>query len=792
MEFKRIYSKKHLYILFLFLILCNSFIFTKEQKDKILENDVSLQQITDSKKEYLDEYKNMPIEQAYKDISLRIDELQIISSLINYRDMEKDEIKEYEEIFEEEYNNLRGRYPELTERVNKNHQIYNDKYIYIEYNSLNSIKKSIEYILEYPEYFRNIDKQKEELSQISIMQSKFALLNAASTKDDFENIRDLPLELGMDDGFTSFVSFKLTPYLIFILLIFIILDFTYERENDIWKVVYSTPNGRGVLALNRLFILVFSVVCLSLLFYLSLLSISMKVYGGREDLDRYVQSIASFQEFTVPMTVMKFIGYYLLINILSILVISLLFWLLLTIVNSHKLGLLFFILFMIVEWSFYTFTSNQSAFSLLKYINFYAYINMATDMIKYLNTAVFSGLLNKNIILLISLIFFLCLLLFLCIYLNSKINPCHCGHIYTIKTKLTKLVSKVKDKFYEKLGFVGMELYKILIHQKGLLIIIILVFALQYNSSDEKIYFSDSDYIVNDFYDMYSGELTQDTKNYINEWQNKIWNPEQSIHTFNPNLLISEQKAISKVINHVDYLENLKDTKGIEGWLVNPRSYNHLFGNDYYSKQIVYDVLALIFLVFALSAVFSYEEKNNVKTVIHTTANGRVKLFMSKIISVIILTTIIWGLVYGAQLLEINKHYNFTNLEAPVQSLDFFENINIKCSLGDLIFIVSLLRLFVLILISFIICYISNRVSLIKTIIISIVIFLIPEFLSNLTIPIFNYISAIRIINVTSVLLVKNGFIIMLIYIAILVVLGLIVLYKTKKNWCNNKKQKGE
>lgn len=97
-----------------------------------------------------------------------------------------------------------------------------------------------------------------------------------------------------------------------------------------------------------------------------------------------------------------------------------------------------------------------------------------------------------------------------------------------------------------------------------------------------------------------------------------------------------------------------------------------------------------------------------------------------------------------------------------------------------------------LILISFIICYISNRVSLIKTIIISIVIFLIPEFLSNLTIPIFNYISAIRIINVTSVLLVKNGFIIMLIYIAILVVLGLIVLYKTKKNWCNNKKQKGE
>ena len=55
---------------------------------------------------------------------------------------------------------------------------------------------------------------------------------------------------------------------------------------------------------------------------------------------------------------------------------------------------------------------------------------------------------------------------------------------------------------------------------------------------------------------------------------------------------------------------------------------------------------------------------------------------------------------------QINKHYNFTNLEAPVQSLDFFENINIKCSLGDLIFIVSLLRLFVLILISFIICYI--------------------------------------------------------------------------------------
>ena len=134
-----------------FLLIFNSFIFIKEQNDKILENDVSIEEIANVKKGLLEEYKNMPIQQAYNKNELKLEELRILSSLITYMDMEESELNEYDSFYEKEYNRLRKQYPELVEQVNQNPQDYNTAYFYIEYNAANSLKKSMEHILNYPE-----------------------------------------------------------------------------------------------------------------------------------------------------------------------------------------------------------------------------------------------------------------------------------------------------------------------------------------------------------------------------------------------------------------------------------------------------------------------------------------------------------------------------------------------------------------------------------------------------------------------------------------------------------------
>lgn len=781
MEFKRIISKRYIIVMLFFLLIFNSFIFIKEQNDKILENDVSIEEIANVKKGLLEEYKNMPIQQAYNKNELKLEELRILSNLITYMDMEESELNEEDSFYEKEYNRLRNQYPELVEQVNKNPGFYNAAYFYIEHNAANSLKKSMEHILNYPEYFENMDRQKEEMSEISIMQSKFALLNANKTTEDYSNIRNLSLDFGIDEGIVSFISFKLTPYLILFLSILLILDFVSERESEIWKIVYSTPNGRGVLARKRLIILVLSIIGVSLLFYLSLFLISMTIYGGWEDLGRMVQSISLFQNFTIPMTVIQFIGYYFLINILSILVTSLLFWFVLTIANSHKFGLLILGILMVVEWSFYTFIPGQSVVSLLKYINFYTYINMSTDMIEYRNVGVFSGVINKNIIMLITLLFFICLLIFLCIYVNSKVNPYRIGHMTILKVKISKTGSKVKNSLFGKLGFIGTELYKILFHQKGILLLFALVLLLQQNISSEKIYFSSTDYIVNDFYEAYGGKITKGTRNYLKEWQTSLLQADQ---VSNPERALNEQRAINKILKHVNYLDNLEDTTGIEGWLVNPRSYEHLLGVNYSSKQVVYEAYALVFLILILSGVFSYERKNNMKIILHTTNNGRERLFLTKIVAMSIVITLIWLLTYGHELFELNRHYGFPLLDAPLQSLPFLLNVNIPCKIGTFIILVMILRLILLIFITFIIGYLSNKVNLMKSMIISLIILVIPEFLSILKVQLLDNVSVIRIMNGTNFLLTDYNCRRLGLSMLIIFIVGLLALYKTKNDWC--------
>jgi hypothetical protein len=247
---------------------------------------------------------------------------------------------------------------------------------------------------------------------------------------------------------------------------------------------------------------------------------------------------------------------------------------------------------------------------------------------------------------------------------------------------------------------------------------------------------------------------------------------------------MQEQKAINKVLEHVTYLEHLETDTGVEGWLVNPRGYNHLLGADYYSKQTVYEIYALIFIILLLSGVFSYERKNNMKIILHTTRNGRKRLFFTKIAAMGMITTLIWFLTYAHELFELNRHYGFPHVDAPLQSLPFLGNINLSCRISTFIILVMILRLFLLFFITFITGYLSSKVNLMKSMILSLILFVMPEFLSRLGVPLFQHLSVVRILNGTSIRIEKGNLYTLVLSILMTVIMGILAFYITKKDWC--------
>jgi hypothetical protein len=134
-----------------------------------------------------------------------------------------------------------------------------------------------------------------------------------------------------------------------------------------------------------------------------------------------------------------------------------------------------------------------------------------------------------------------------------------------------------------------------------------------------------------------------------------------------------------------------------------------LLNDDVFQKNQLTSIIALFALVLILSGIVSIESQCNINVLIQSTLCGRDILIRKKLLVCLIISTIIWFIVYGAEFYALLNNLNsMDELYAPVQNLSMFNQIPFNTSIICFLIIIYVLKLFIIFAIAIFVMAISS------------------------------------------------------------------------------------
>lgn len=803
MEIKRVLLNKKIIVFFLLLIIVNiGFYINTSYRGE--QSDITDFSIVNTKRiEVLNVVRKMDIKDALSYINSRVKKFSTVSSLMFYDEEKTNDYQNYVKIWKKQETQLRKKHPNISaDYDNQKYNYTQNEIIAYEY-VFNEISDNLNYINDYEGYLKKIDEQAVNLNTVSIFadNSSFSSINIFKTAEDYKKLKGIKLTIGNDEPLTGVVNYTFAHYVVLLFSIVIILKFIEERKRGLQNLVFSTPKGRAVLAAKRCIILTITVVATSVIVYGSLFISSFLIYGGTEDLFRNVQSIEMFKNFTFPMSEIKFIVIFVLINILTQLAISFLLLFIFSFIQNNILGIGLLGIISGIEFFLYTLLPIQDKFALLKCVNIFYLINPTDAVIKYTNLNTFFGIIGLSELIIYASVLFLLVFIFLTVLVCSRKYPQKTSNkvAYFILSTLDK-IKNFYWKVIERLGVAGIELYKILIVQKGIIVLAVFVLVLMSSVNTNKIVYSGADSIVNRFYEKYSGNVTSQALKYVEQMEAEInavdEETNKAIKDFQSGKITSneydrvmmksyaydnERKALETINQRLQYIDS-QEKSGNDALLVNPEGYAKLLGSDAFNRQFNFALVGIFCLTVLLSNIFAFERKMVVTDSLKSSYKGRSYLFFKKIYVADIIALIIWAIASVIDIYSVTYQYSLREFGAPVKSLMFMQDIPFNISIGLFLTILYLLRLILLLAVTKIICLISVNTRYEVSIAISFMIIVLPSILYLAGIDIFVYFSFAYPVAMMSLILNSNGFS-FLIPILIILSLGLISGFIAKYQW---------
>ncbi len=377
MELKRALFNRKLFILTFAVLVFNCFAFTVMQTSQYADKEVSVFSVSRIINEFCEEYKGMSVADAYELNQNRIRENEFFNIMNICCDKEHELYAFYKEIqIRQEQEN-----PELAHFYYENKALLTDAYCLNRTYALRSINTQLEYLLNFDDKFELIESNLKILKQSSVMQTRYALTDGEKTRDDYYRIKNV--ELTFDDyrAQESVLSFSLPLFFSLVPVFAVLLSFMDDRKDGLYAVVRSTKNGRIVLELKRIGILFALSIVYPLALYGSLIPIASAIYGGFGLLSANVQSSVVFADVTFPVSFGEFALIKLILISLGIFAFSMFMHFVFFVFKSFRIALSCIIASTAVQWLFYTYISEQSIFSVFKYANFIAGINLSSSVL---------------------------------------------------------------------------------------------------------------------------------------------------------------------------------------------------------------------------------------------------------------------------------------------------------------------------------------------------------------------------------------------------------------------------
>lgn len=783
MELIRIFKNKKFIAAVITLLLLNCVSFYITQQKSLSDFGINIDTYSATFKDNADIFTEVD----KKSIIENSNKFEILKSFADNTEDKAQQIKEYPDLYQE-YKNSNYSYEELATQA--------EFYSHFAYQ--------LEYQNDYPAYIKSILKNAQNLSSKKLFSNKtsYSYKSIQKSANDFSKNKNIKLSLVNDLPVSAVLNYQIGDFILILICVFMAISFVSEKNVNL--LINTCKNGRRILKMKQLPILILFSLFFSFAIYISEMLISLKIYDAPMDLYALIQSTDIFSDCILHINFLQLFAIHILFKAIIASMIALAIWLFILLSSNIILVSAIAGVITSIELLLYKNISAQSNLSIFKTFNIFSLFDYRS-ISEYNLVSVFSKPVRAEkaawiIVLLI-------------IFIISALILISANRNYPIKSpkKAFRVLHVLFDKlseFYAKLQSViyagRFETFKIMHIGKGLLVVIAFLLIIGFNFNTNPLVFSSTEAFLNDYYEEYGGELSEKVYKNIEKMRSEA-DAVESEYNFKSEQYASgeisleeyelaaakneaydtQRKAVDKLTEQIDRIESLSQ-KGIKPVLVNELGYNNLFYSQSNQTQILILICAVVIL---FSSVFSIEKGSNMLILNHCSKNGRKQLYFKKIFTVIPKTFILTLVSYLSLILQNNYLYKLGNMNANIHNLECLQEINLNLSIAEYVILNFIFEFIFVTVVGLIITSLSAFMPQLAVIIISACLFILPSALYMIDIYSAKEISASYLLNFNALILDKGISIGSFIMHYALIVFCIVMLVLSNRKWCSTKER---
>lgn len=783
MELIRIFKNKKFIAAVITLLLLNCVSFYITQQKSLSDFGINIDTYSATFKDNADIFTEVD----KKSIIEKSNKFEILKSFADNTEDKAQQIKEYPDLYQE-YKNSNYSYEELATQA--------EFYSHFAYQ--------LEYQNDYPAYIKSILKNAQNLSSKKLFSNKtsYSYKSIQKSANDFSKNKNIKLSLVNDLPVSAVLNYQIGDFILILICVFMAISFVSEKNVNL--LINTCKNGRRILKIKQLPILILFSLFFSFAIYISEMLISLKIYDAPMNLYALIQSTDIFSDCILHINFLQLFAIHILFKAIIASMIALAIWLFISLSSNIILVSAIAGVITSIELLLYKNISAQSNLSILKTFNIFSLFDYRS-ISEYNLVSVFSKPVRAE-----KAVWIIVLLI---IFIISALILISANRNYPIKSP--KKAFRVLHVFFDKLSefyaqlqsviYAGrFETFKIMHIGKGLLVVIAFLLIIGFNFNTNHLVFSSTEAFLNDYYEEYGGELSEKVYKNIEKMRSEadaveseynfkseqyadgeISLEEYELAAAKNEAYDTQRKAVDKLTEQIDRIESLSQ-KGIKPVLVNELGYNNLFYSQSNQTQILILICAVVIL---FSSVFSIEKGSNMLILNHCSKNGRKQLYFKKIFTVIPKTFILTLVSYLSLILQNNYLYKLGNMNANIHNLECLQEINLNLSIAEYVILNFIFEFIFVTVVGLIITSLSAFMPQLAVIIISACLFILPSALYMIDIYSAKEISASYLLNFNALILDKGINIGSFIMHYALIVFCIVMLVLSNRKWCLTKER---
>lgn len=549
----------------------------------------------------------------------------------------------------------------------------------------------------YDDYLEGIKKDKGKLEGISIFnnqdENNFSTRNIKKSAKDYSGLNSSNVKFIPSKTIVSTIE-NIGTDILLILITFLFIGnlITEEKEKKLFYVTRSTKYG----VVHSIFAKIIALFIHCIIFSILLFSINylfFGIFGGFNDLGIELQSLAPYMESNFNGSILE----YLIISILTkgivVFGIGTIITAICIISDSMILPYILGISFLSISWLFYKIIPAVSSLNIIKHLNIFGILKTENLYGSYLNFNFFEYPISRITFSWIMIVGLLGLGIFLCIK-------------FFLKGKSLELKRSTKNfilKFKPHTSLFKHELYKILITNKGIIIILIFSLLICYNELQRRYSPSLQEQYYQNIMLKLEGkpteektELIKTEKSRFDEAFSKISEIDEQIAKGEINDTTGEAMKVKWYSITAFYptfekvLEQDKYVKENDGNYIYDTGYLYLFG--VMDEGILNDfILLTLSIIFMFCNVMAIEYQNKAVNILQATNKGKKAIIKTKVKATIIIVLLFCILPFVCRFISVSSTFPINGFLLSAKDISIYHNL----SSGILVIGLILLKIFI-------------------------------------------------------------------------------------------------